>query len=300
MGSGGVGGYFGARLARGGHETAFVARGIHLDAIRADGLRVREVDDCYTLEVNATDTSAEIGPVDFVLFSVKLWDTETAAAACKPLIGPETAVLSLQNGVESERILTEILGRDCVIGGVAEISSAIAEPGLIACASPFQRIRFGELDGAASERARRLAAALSRSGIEHDQPDDINAAIWTKFIFLVGLSALTALTRRPIGEVRADTDTRCLLASLMAEAAAVARAVEIPIDADVVERHMRFIDELPPTVRASMALDLESGQRLELPWLSGAVVRIGAEHEVETPANAFVVAGLKLHQDGAG
>lgn len=298
MGSGGVGGYFGAMLARGGHDTTFIARGAHLQAIRTAGLRLEDPDEAFTLSVNATDRPAGIGPVDFVIFSVKLWDTETAAEACRPLIGPRTAVLSLQNGVDSETVLAGVLGDDHVMGGVAEISATVTEPGAITCISPFRRIRFGELDGEATDRSQRLAAALTQSGIEHHRPDDIRVAIWTKFIFLVGLSALTALTRQPIGVIRADPDTRRLLETVIAEARTVAAAIGIPLDADIVARQMTFVDTLPAEMRASMAIDLAQGRRLELPWLSGAVVRLGAAHGVSTPANGFVSAALKLQQDG--
>ena len=294
MGSGGVGGYFGARLARGGFETAFVARGAHLQAIRQSGLRVEGADECFSVHPRATDGPEEIGHVDFVLFAVKLWDTEAAAAACRPLLGPNTGVLVLQNGVNSVEMLAPILGHASIIGGVAEISATIAQPGLIKRASSRQLIQLGELDGTRSARAERLACALSQAGIETEHSADIGIAIWNKFVFLTGLSAMTALTRHPVGRVRADPDTRALLEQIMTEALRVAQAAGVPIHDEVVAERLHFIDGLAGQTRASMAVDLSAGRRLELPWLSGAVVRKGAECGVPTPANAFVCKALKL------
>lgn len=294
VGTGGVGGYFGARLASAGFETTFLARGAHLDAIRRDGLRIVEPDGGFTVAAEATDDPARIGPVDFALFAVKLWDTETAAEQCRPLIGPDTAVLSLQNGVDSEPVLARVLGAGHVMGGVAEISAAITAPGTITRFSPFQRIKGGELEPRDDARLRRLAEACEAAGIAWQQPDDIQVAIWTKFTFLVGLSALTALTRRPIGAVRSDPDTRALLRRVVDETVAVGRAKGVSLADDLTDRQMAFIDSLPAEMRASMAMDLEKGQRLELPWLSGAVVRMGRELGVDATANGFVVAALKL------
>jgi 2-dehydropantoate 2-reductase len=299
MGSGGVGGYFGARLARSGFETTFVARGAHLETIRRSGLRVEGPDEFLSVHAKATDEPREIGPVDFVLFAVKLWDTEAAAAACRPLIGPNTGVLVLQNGVSSVEMLASILGRRHVIGGVAEISARIAEPGLIKRISSRKLIQFGELDRVRSGRAERLASALSQAGIEAEHSADINVAIWNKFVFLTGLSAMTALTRQPVGRVRADPDTRELLEQIMREALRVAQAAGVPLHDGVVAERLCFIDGLPAQIRASMAVDLAAGRRLELPWLSGTVVQKGAELRVPTPANSFVCKALKLDVMGA-
>jgi 2-dehydropantoate 2-reductase len=223
----------------------------------------------------ATDDPGEIGPVDFVFFTVKLWDTEAAAEAIRPLIGPETAVVSLQNGVEGPEILTRVLGADHVMGGVAEISATIEAPGVIRQMSGFFRLRFGEMDDRRSARAARLGAALAEAGIDAEQSADIERTIWMKFVFLTGLSALTALTRHPIGAVRANPETRGLLHAVVGEAVAVGRARGVRIGEEDVEARMARIDDLPAAMRASMAIDLERGNRLELPWLSGAVVRLG-------------------------
>jgi 2-dehydropantoate 2-reductase len=298
MGSGGIGGYFGARLARSGFDTTFVARGRHLEAIRQSGLRVEDGDESFSIEGKATDNSGDIGHVDFVLFAVKLWDAAVAGAACRPLVGPDTAVVSLLNGVESEEMLASILGADHVMGGVAEISATIAAPGVIKKLSPFALIRFGELDRRRSPRAEALAAALSEAGIGVDLSEDINLAIWNKFVFLTELSAITAITRHPIGRVRADPDTRALLEEIMREALRVGQAAGVPIKDAVIAERLQFIDGLVPEIRASMAVDLLAGRRLELPWSSGAVVRKGAELGIATPANCFVCKALKL--DGLG
>jgi 2-dehydropantoate 2-reductase len=210
MGSGGVGGYFGARLARAGFDTTFVARGAHLHAMRQTGLSVEEPGDAFCIQVKATDDPREIDPVDFVLFAVKLWGVAEAGAACRPLIGSDTAIVSLLNGVDSEATLAGMLGRRHVMGGVAEISATIAAPGVIKKVSAFSRIRFGEVDCSRSPRAERLAGALSEAGIDAELSDDINVAIWNKFVFLTALSAMTALTRHPIGRCdRTPTRVRC-------------------------------------------------------------------------------------------
>jgi 2-dehydropantoate 2-reductase len=299
MGSGGIGGYFGARLARSGFDTTFVARGTHLQAIRHSGLRVEDGGESFSIAGEATDDPRDIGHVDFVLFAVKLWDAAEAGAACRPLVGPDTAVVSLLNGVESEGMLASILGTDHVMGGVAEISATIAAPGVIKKVSPFALIRFGELDRRRSPRAQALAAALSEAGVGVDLSEDVNMAIWNKFVFLTGLSAITAITRHPIGLVRADPDTRGLLEEIMHEALRVGQAAGVPIKNAVVAERLQFIDSLVPEIRASMAIDLLAGRRLELPWLSGAVVRKGAELGIATPANSFVCKALKLDVMGA-
>ena len=300
MGSGGVGGYFGACLARAGFPVTFIARGTHLDAIAQDGLVIETPDETFSVIAPVTADPATIGPVDFVLFSVKLWDTEEAALACRSLIGPGTAIISLQNGIDSEDVLRSALGSDHVMGGVAEISATISAPGRISKVSPFNRIRFGEFDNRISERTRRLAQCLAEAGIDHANEADIHVAIWNKFILLAGMSAMTALTRKPIGEIRSDPDTRLLLERVMTEVFAVGRARGVALSDDAVSERLRFIDTVPADMRASMAIDLEQGRRLELPWLSGAVVRLGAELDIAVPANDFVCRALKLHQMGRG
>ena len=299
MGSGGVGGSFGGRLAEAGMDVRFIARGAHLAAMRNAGLRINSpLGDAHMEPVWATDDPAEIGPVDYVLFATKLWDTQSAGQACRPLIGPETAVISLQNGVDAEGQLSDILGADHVMGGVSAISAVIGAPGVIDHLSEFATILFGELDGSATRRAERLMAALKEASIDAKIADDIDKTIWRKFIFVVGLSALTSVTRKTIGPLREDADCRALLSQLLTEAAAVARAGGVALDEDTVEDRLTFIDGLPTSMTSSMAGDLTRGNRLELEWLSGAVVRMGRERGIDTPANGFIHTALKLSASG--
>ncbi len=299
MGSGGVGGYFGGRLAQAGMDVHFIARGAHLAAIREQGLRINSsLGDIHIEPAQATDNTADVGPVDYVLFATKLWDTQSAGEACRPLIGPETAVISLQNGVDAEEILAAILGVDHVMGGVSGISAVIGAPGIIDHVSDFATIFLGEWDGTRSARAERLLAALQEAGIDAKMPGDIAKTIWLKFIFLVGLSALTSVTRKTIGPLREDPDCRALLAEVLAETAAVARARGVDLDEDVADERLALIDGLPAAMTSSMAGDLARGNRLELDWLSGAVVRMGREQGVDTPANDFINAALKLSAAG--
>lgn len=299
MGSGGVGGYFGALLAKAGCDVTLIARGAHLDAIRRDGIVIDDQGAVTTIPIKATADPAEIGPVDYVLFSVKLKDTAEAGAACRPLIGPETAVVSLQNGVESESVLADVLGPEAVMGGVAFISAEIAAPGRISKHSPFASMLFGEMDGSVSPRAQRLQATLVSAGVQGEATAEIARAHWEKFVFLVGLSALTALTRAPIGPVRANPATRRLLMQVMEEVCAVGRAKGVALAEDLVAKRMAFVDQMGEGIRASMAVDLSLGKPLELPWLSGAVARFGEQLGVPTPANAFVTTALALQVDGA-
>ena len=294
VGAGGVGGCLGAALDQAGFKTTFIARGVHLRVMQEIGLRIEAPDGGYSLAVDATDDPARIGPVDYVLFAVKLWDTEAVATACRPLLGPGTAVITLQNGVEAAGILASVLGLDHVMCGVAEISAAITAPGTVTRFSPFQRIRVGEYDRTDGGRLRVLADCCAAAGIDFDRPSDIHAAVWSKFVFLVGVSSMTALTRRPIGAVRSDLDTRAMLRSIMEEAYIIGSERGVALPVGTVDAQLAFVDTLPSNLRASMALDVEHGKRLELQWLSGAVSRMGKELGIPTPANDFVVAALKL------
>ena len=298
IGAGGIGGYFGARLTQAGYPLTFVARGPHLEAMRKNGLTVNDRGTRETIAVRAVEDAKESGPVDFVLVAVKLKDTQDAAEASRALIGDETAVVSLQNGVEAESQIASVVGAAHVMGGVAEMSAFIAEPGVVERVGPNSIVRFGELDGTMSDRARRLEAALSNAGVDCDLSGDITQAIWRKFILLTGLSALTALTRKPIGAVRDDPDTHAMHEQVMQEAFDVACAKGVDLPEDVVADRMAFVAQWPYDIRASMALDLERGKPLELPWLSGAVARLGRELGISTPANSFVYTALKLHVDG--
>lgn len=299
MGSGGVGGYFGARLAESGQDVAFVARGAHLAAMQAEGLRVvSQRGDVHLHPVRTTSDPATIGPVDHVFFTVKLWDTDEAARQVRPLLGPHTAVISFQNGVEANDVLAGVLGREHLMGGAAYISAIIDRPGVIKHTGQMARLAFGEFEGARPSRAEALLEACRAAGIDADVPASIEQAIWQKFVFLVALSGATALTRKPIGPVRSDPDTRALFVDLMREAAAVARSRGIDVGATYVDERLAFAGTLAPETTSSMHHDLERGNRLELPWLQGAVVRLGQELGVPTPATRFVYTALKLQAAG--
>ncbi len=301
MGSGGVGGYFGARLAQAGEEVCFIARGAHLAAMKERGLKVRSANGDLTIRpVNATSDPAGIGPVDVVIFCIKLWDTENAGEQIRPLLGAGTGVVSLQNGVYAEDRLAAMLGADHVMGGIAQILAAIGEPGVIVHTGAMARLEFGELDGRPSGRAAALLAACRRAGIDAVIADDVTAAIWRKFVFIATFSAATCLSRAPLGPIRADEAGRALIEALLGEAAAVARAKGVAIAEDLEAQLMGVLDGLPDQATTSMQTDLERGNRLEVDWLSGAVARIGAEVGVDTPAHRTAWQALRLHAAGAG
>jgi 2-dehydropantoate 2-reductase len=301
MGSGGVGGYVGGRLAAGGQDVTFIARGAHLAALQIQGLRVESaLGDVTVRPAQATDDPARVGPVDLVIFAVKLYNTEQAAAATRPLIGPDTGVVTLQNGVDNVDVLSAVLGCQHVIGGSAHIAAVIAAPGVIRHTGTMARFLFGELDGARSERVAALSTALEAAGIDHQVSADVERDIWGKMVFLATFAGLTALVRLPIGPIRADPDTRALYQAGLAEALAVAHAKGIALQDDFVAQILARTDQLPYEMKSSLLNDLESGRRLELPWLSGAIVRMGGELGVSTPVHAFITTALKLHADGRG
>ena len=249
-------------------------------------------------QVSAEPTA--VGPVDIVIFAVKLYDTEAAAAASRPLLGPHTGVLTVQNGVDSTGILARVLGAPHVIGGVAHIASVIAEPGVIRHTGTMARFVLGELSGERSERVGALAEALRAAGIDHQLSADIRRDIWDKMVFLASFAGLTALTRLPIGPIREDPDTRAMLRAGLEEAYAVARAKGISLPDNFVARTLARCDGLPYEMKSSMLQDLERGRRLELPWLSGTIARLGQELGVLTPTHACITTALKLHANGRG
>jgi 2-dehydropantoate 2-reductase len=299
MGSGGVGGYFGGRLAAKGYDVSFVARGAHLAAMRDNGLTIESgVAPLLINPVRVTDDPASIGPVDFVFLSVKLWDTEAAARAIKPLMGPDTGVISLQNGVDAEPMLAGVLGARHVMGGMCQIGAKIGRPGVIEHVGTMQRIVFGELDGARSPRAEALLAALAASGITAELSTEIVTQIWHKFVFLTGMSSVTTLTRMPVGRIRKDPDARNLLLNVMREVVAVGRKQGVNLAADFADHQIKFADGLPEAMTTSMHHDFERGNRLELPWLAGTVVKFGRELGIDTPYCAAVLGGLSLYANG--
>lgn len=299
IGAGGVGGYFGARLAKAGEDVIFIARGAHLAAMRERGLQVLSANgDLLVHPVQATDDAAAVGPVDLVMIATKLWATDESIETARPLMGPGSAILSFQNGVEAEDKLIAAFGRERTLGGVANIAALIEAPGVIRHNGTMALLQFGELDGKRSARVDALEAACKRAGIDCRVPDDILKAIWEKFVFLASLSAMTALTRLPLGPLREDPDTRTLFAQLAAEVVAVGRAKGIPLGDETASAMLTRLDGLPPGMVASMQGDLLRGNRLELPWLSGGVVTLGRSLGVPTPAHGFVYAALKLHANG--
>ena len=299
MGSGGVGGYFGARLAAAGNDVTFIARGAHLQAIKNQGLRVQSpLGDIHLQPTKASDNPATVGPVDIVLFATKLYDTESAGKQCKPLIGADTAVISFLNGVDSEEQLSRILGGEFVVGGVARISAEITAPGVIQHYSNFASIEFGELDGSRSNRLQKFLAAAQGAHIDAQLSPDINAAIWQKFIMLASLSAITALTRLPVGLIRNNPHSWKLMQDAVRETDAVARARGVQLAESNVEDTWKILRGLPEAMKSSMLMDLERGNRLELEWLSGAVCRLGGEIGVDTPVHCMVRAALSPFADG--
>lgn len=298
IGVGGVGGPLGMALAEGGHDVTFVARGAHLAAMREAGLRLVGSRTGHLAEVRATDDVTAVGPVDAVFFTVKSFGLDAAAAELPPLLGDDTAVVTLQNGVEAEERVAAVIGDGHVMGGIAEISAAIEEPGVIRQVSDYARIRFGERDGRDSERGAAIRGAFSGTPVEAILTADIERETWNKFVMLAAVSAITSATRSTFGALRSDPDTRALLEAAVSEAVAVGRAKGVALDRAAVARTMERIDGLPPQGRASMAVDLERGNPLELPWLSGAVVRLGREQGVATPVHDVICKILKLHQGG--
>jgi 2-dehydropantoate 2-reductase len=302
MGSGGVGGFFGGRLARAGHDVTFIARGAHLQALREHGLTIENEPqgNIHVPKVRVTDDPASAGVADAIIFSVKLWDTEAAARAIKPIIGPHTGVVSLQNGVIKDEILRRELGEAPVMGGVCYVATHIARPGVIHQTGTMQRIIVGEHDGKPSERARALHEALAGTGVKAELSGDVRRAIWEKFVFLVALSATTTTMRRPIGAVRGNPQSRAFLLDIMREAVAVGRALGVSLPESYAEDRLAFADGLPADMTSSMHHDLERGNRLEVQWLSGGVVELGRRAGVATPMNRAVCDILALHAGGRG
>ncbi|HEV8584370.1 MAG TPA: ketopantoate reductase family protein [Methylomirabilota bacterium] len=298
VGAGGVGGYFGAKLARAGESVVVLARGPHLDAIRRDGLRVRSaVDGEFTAKVDAVDSFAGQPPVDMVLFCVKSFDTRSAAEALRPVLGPATGVVSLQNGVDNEEAIDEVLGPGRALGGVAFIFSTIEAPGVIAH-TLLGRIVFGELDGRVSERATRLRDALAAAGVPVELSTEVRRALWEKYLMIAAQAGTTGLTREPIGVIRETPETWRLYRHIVEELAALARAAGVALPADVVEKIMKAAAGLAPGARSSLHHDLVHGKRLELEALHGHAVRLGERLGIPTPSVFAVYAALKPHAAG--
>lgn len=293
MGTGGVGGYYGGLLAGQGHEVTFIARGAHLYAIRHEGLKVKSVHGDFTVfPASATDDPGKVEPVDLVLFCVKTYNTDEAAEAIKPAVGPQTMVMSLQNGVDAAERIGKVIGAEHLIGGVTWLSSAVEAPGVIKQISQFRRIVLGELGGARSERIQSLYKVLNQTGITVEISEDIQKVLWNKLVFITAVSSIGSLTRLPMGDYRSVPETRDLLSSIMHEVESVARAQGVHLDEEVAQKWLEFIDNSAPTIKPSMQLDVEAGHRTELESMIGVVNRKGREVGVPTPAVDFVYASL--------
>ena len=295
IGTGGVGGYFGASLLSGGEDVMFTARGAHLDAMKQQGLSVISSDTVlHVPPERCVGSPAEIGPVDVVLFCVKSYDTERTAAALAPLLRPSTVIISLQNGIDNEEKLKRLLPGSSVFGGVAYIYSTITRPGEVTVAAGPRKIVFGPVDGTPGERATASAIcdACVRAGVTAEVPGDIVAALWKKFIFITGAGGITALTRLTLGEILAVDKTRDLLADAMRETDSVARAEGVIVEDHFVESVFDTLTRFANTTRSSLYYDLIRGKPLEIEALAGTVVRLGAVHGISTPVNRAVYASL--------
>lgn len=298
MGSGGLGGYFGARLAAGGADVQFIARGKHLQAMRSDGLRVEGPEPLHIARVSATDDPAEVGVVDLVMFCVKLWDTEATLQQIRPLVGPATAVVSFQNGVLKDQYLHAAYDAGQIMGGVGYVATTIDRPGVIRQTGTMQRLLFGEFDGSRSPRGLTFLEACLAGGIKAELSDHILREIWQKYVFLVALSGTTTTTRMRIGPIRAHPQTRAFLLDLMREVVAVGRAHGVDLAEDYAEVRLPLADDVAPDMTSSMHHDLERGNPLEVRWLAGGVVELGKAKGVPTPLNRAVADILALHAAG--
>lgn len=299
MGTGGVGGYFGAKLARAGETVTFVARGDHMRAIKASGLKVVSATEGeFVVRSPATDDPSYIGGADLVLFCVKSYDTETAARAIAHVVGSETAILSLQNGIDNEEKIESVVGGGRVLGGAAYVFAIIESPGVIRHASGG-KIIFGEMDGRESDRARRILATLQGAGIDAVPSTDIQRILWEKYLLIIALGGMTALTRCPVGVIRSLPQTRGMYRTLLEEAESLAKASGIQPAPDAVERALRLLDRLPPGEHSSLHYDLTHGKRLELEALQGHAVCLAGKLGVPVPAISAVYAALAPYVDGS-
>jgi 2-dehydropantoate 2-reductase len=300
MGAGGVGGYFGGRLALAGNDMTFVARGPHGEAIRRNGLRAEgTLGEFHVQPAKCVASPDEIAEApDVILFAVKLSAMESAAEQLRPIIGAQTSVYTVQNGVEAADVVGAVLGREKVVPGIAYISAIISEPGLISTRAAFAGLAFGERDGRESARVKAFFDACKAAKFDAQIPPDITRAIWLKFAMLAPMAATTSLIRCGLGPIRSNPRSRALLQALIEEIVTLGKAAGVKMrDRDVTDT-LKILDGLPPAVRASMAHDLEVGNPLELPWLSGAVVRLGEQHGVATSTHRFFADALAPYEKG--
>src|ERR1043166_4774770 len=298
MGSGAIGCYYGAMLQNGGADVTFIARGATLEGLRQNGVQIEGIKPLHLAKVKVADDPASIGKVDMVIFSVKLRDTESAARECLPVIGPDTGIIALQNGVTKDDMLAPIVGREHLLGGAAYIGVSVVRPGVIRKAGTMERLAFGEVDNKVSRRAQAFLDACKASDIKADIPADISLELWQKFVVIVTMSSITSAMRSTIGPIRANPHARAFALDLMKEVAAVGRAQGIALEPDFAEKRFAHIDAMSPDMRASMSLDLELGRPLELPWLGGTVVEMGEKLGGPTPCCRAVRDILAIYVEG--
>jgi 2-dehydropantoate 2-reductase len=293
FGTGGVGGYFGGRLALAGADVHLIARGAHLEALRTSGLRVTSPKGDFQVDLPTTDDPSQMGPCDYVLFSVKSFDTDDAAARLPALMADDTAVISFQNGVDNEEKIARAVGREHFMGGAAYIFSKIVEPGVVAHTGGPARIVFGEMDGSSSPRAQRFLDICRDAGIDADLSDEIQRVVWDKFAFICAQAGLTAAVRLPIGDVRTVDESWGAFRSVVEEVCAVAAAEGVELPRDTVDRHASFAEGLEPTGFSSLYDDLTNGRRMELETLHGTVVRKARLHGIPVPVSETIHAILR-------
>lgn len=301
VGAGGVGGYIGMRLAEAGNDVRFLVRGRTLDALRSTGLRVQTPGGTKTLpEVTAADAASDLGAADVIIVTVKIYDLAEVAPTLKPLIREGTAILPLQNGVDAYGMIADATGHRGVLKGTVSIKSHVEEPGVVICKSPFCRIKLGSGGPGEACKPEAVAGLLDRcEGIEAALSPNIDRDLWLKFLMLASFSAVACMARATIGQVRADRDAYGLVVQAAEEAAAVGRALGVDLPRDIADAVHKQIVDMPADGRPSMLEDLEAGRRLELDWLSGAVVRLGEKAGVPTPFHRVARAALALHAQGA-
>jgi len=296
LGSGAVGGYYGAMLSRAGHDVVFIARGAHLDAIRAVGLRVRGALGDWQIRARGEHDTATVGHVDLVLFAVKTYDNETALPLLPPLVGPSTTVLTLQNGVDSPDVVSAAVGRAPVLGGAAYIATAVTRPGVIEQTGTYRRLAFGEVfdpPGALTPRVAALHDAFIAADIESEAAPDGRVPLWEKFVYLAPFAGMTGAARQPVGVIRRDPAARAQLLAAFAEVHALASAEGVPVADDLLERVVTYVDGVPETMRSSLLIDLTQGKHIEVEALQGAVVRRAALRGIPVPVMTTLYAVLR-------
>ena len=300
MGTGGIGGYFGGRIAeKGNADVTFIARGAHMKAMQDKGLALKsELGDVLISPVKVTDTPAEIGPVDVVMFAVKLYDVETALEAIRPLIGPDTAVISFQNGIGTENRIAEMLGAKHAVGGIAYIPIAIESPGVIRHEGKMASIAFGELDGTLSDRLTRFNEICQEAGVKTRYTDNIREALWDKFVFLASFAGITATTRQTVGYVQQNPLAMDLFGAALREAITVAAAEGVSLSAETFDRTMKVVSGMASTAQSSMLTDLQAGKPLEVKWFSGELVRLSQKHDIATPVHQAFAVAMTPFEDG--